>query len=208
MRDAIPQPANPSHNRLSSQLLSRLLSLRGWTELQLAEHSGIACSAVSAHLSGQRRIGSQHLAAYLKVLECHERAAFLSTWLRDNLDPELVADLLEGTKTDSLPGLQENQRRMLAWWATAIARDSGLAKILDDVATQSGFKFAAGTAKTFAMILPAREVEHGKKDCCPDPSFQSTTTRARRGTRRGKPKGRSVKLGGNKRRRIMAAEPQ
>jgi transcriptional regulator with XRE-family HTH domain len=143
-RDAIPQPANPSHNRLSSQLLSRLLGLRGWTELQLAEHSGIACSAVSAHLSGQRRIGSQHLAAYLKVLERHEQAAFLSTWLRDNLDPDLVADLLAGTKTDSLPGLQENQRRMLAWWATAIARDSGLAKILDGIATQSGFKFPAG----------------------------------------------------------------
>jgi hypothetical protein len=74
-------------------------------------------------------------------LERHERAAFLSTWLRDNLDPELVADLLDGTKTDSLPGLQENQRRMLDWWATAIARDSGLAKILDGIATQTALSF-------------------------------------------------------------------
>jgi hypothetical protein len=72
------------HNRLSSQLLSRLLDLRHWNELKLAERSGIAGSLVSAHLSGQRPIGPQHLAAYLRVLDRQERATFLSTWLRDN----------------------------------------------------------------------------------------------------------------------------
>src|SRR6266516_1952342 len=52
------------HNRLSSQLLSRLLDLRDWNELKLAEHSGIARSVVSAHLSGRRPIRPHHLAAY------------------------------------------------------------------------------------------------------------------------------------------------
>jgi hypothetical protein len=96
---------------------------------------------VSAHLSGQRPIRPQHLAAYLGVLDRQERAAFLSTWLRDNLDHELVADLLDGTKTDSMPALQENQRRMLDWWATAIASDSKLAKIFSRFSTKAGFKF-------------------------------------------------------------------
>jgi len=85
---------------------------------------------VSAHLSGQRPIRPQHLAAYLRVLDRHERAALLSTWLRDNLDHELITDLLDGTKTDSMPTPEENRRRMLDWWATAIAHDSKLAKTL------------------------------------------------------------------------------
>jgi len=134
------------HNRLSSQLLSRLLDLRHWSELELAKRSGIARSLVSAHLSGQRPIRSQHLAAYLTVLDRQERAAFLSTWLRDNLDHELITDLLDGTKTDSMPTPQENRRRMLDWWATAIARDSKLAKTFSYLTT--GFTFPS------VLLLP------------------------------------------------------
>src|SRR4029453_1103067 len=134
------------HNRLSSQLLSRLLELRHWSELKLAERSGIARSVVSAHLSGQRPIRPQHLAAYLRVLDRQERAAFLSTWLRDNVDHELITDLLDGTKTDSMPALQGNRRRMLDWWATAIARDPKLAKTFSYLT--SGFKFPS------VLLLP------------------------------------------------------
>jgi hypothetical protein len=136
------------HNRLSSQLLSRLLDLRDWNELKLAEHSGIARSVVSAHLSGRRPIRPHHLAAYLRVLDRQERAAFLSTWLRDNLDHEVIADLLDGTKTDSMSSLQENQRRMLDWWATAIASDSAVAKIFSRFRTKAGFKFPS------VLLLP------------------------------------------------------
>ena len=128
------------HNRLSSQLLSRLLTLRHWNELKLAERSGIARSLVSAHLSGQRPIRPQHLAAYLRVLDRQERAAFLSTWLRDNLDQELVTDLLDGTKTRSMSSVPEDQCRMLDWWATAIAGDSKFAKIFTRFSTKAGFR--------------------------------------------------------------------
>jgi hypothetical protein len=129
------------HNRLSSQELSRVLNLRGWGERKLAELSGIVPSVVSAHLSGKQVIRSHHLAAYLRVLDRQERAMFLGAWLGDNLDPELVADLLDGTKTDSMPTLKENQRRMLDWWATAIAGNFRLAKIFSHLTTKAGFKF-------------------------------------------------------------------
>ncbi len=129
------------HNRLSSRQLFQILDLRGWSERKLAGRSGIVPSVVSAHLSGKRAIRSHHLAAYLKVLDRQERAMFLGAWLRDNLDHELIADLLDGTKTDSMPPLEENQRRMLDWWATAIARDSKLAKIFSQLTTKAGFKF-------------------------------------------------------------------
>jgi hypothetical protein len=80
------------------------------------------------------------------VLDRQERAAFLSTWLRDNLDHELITDLLDGTKTDSMSAPEENRRRMLDWWATAIARDSKLAKTFSYLTTS--FKFPS------VLLLP------------------------------------------------------
>jgi hypothetical protein len=128
------------HNRLSSQLLYRLLDLRNWPELKLAALSGMLPSVVSAHLSGKRPIGRQHLAAYLRVLDRQERVAFLDAWLRDNMGHEVIANLLDGTRTHSMTSVEENQCRMLDWWATAIARDSKVAKIFSCFITRDGFK--------------------------------------------------------------------
>ena len=136
------------HNRLSSQLLSRLMNFRDWTELKLAVMSGILPSVVSAHLCGKRLIRPQHLAAYLRVLDRQERVAFLDAWLRDNVGYEVIANLLDGTKTGSMSSVQENQCRMLDWWATAIARDSKFAKIFTRFSTKAGFKFPS------VLLLP------------------------------------------------------
>jgi hypothetical protein len=65
----------------------------------------------------------------------------LGAWLRDNVNQELVADLLGGTHTDSMPTLKENQCRMLDWWATALAGNFKLARIFSDLTTKAGFKF-------------------------------------------------------------------
>jgi hypothetical protein len=117
------------HNKLASQLLHRLLDWRKWNELKLAEVSGILPSVISAHLSGQRPIRPQHLAAYLRVLDRQDRSALLDAWLQDNVNREAIANLLDGTKTDSMWSVEENRRRMLDWWAMAIVRDFKLAKI-------------------------------------------------------------------------------
>jgi hypothetical protein len=105
------------------------MDFRGWTELKLAEMSGILPRVVSAHLCGNRPIGPQHLTRYLRVLDRQERVAFLDAWLRDNVDCEVIANLLDGTKTRSMSSVPENQCRMLDWWATAIAGDSKIPKI-------------------------------------------------------------------------------
>ncbi len=84
MRDEL-RNSRTVHNRLSSQLLYRVMDFRDWTELKLAEMSGILPSVVSAHLCGERPIRPQHLAAYLGVLDRQERVAFLDAWLRDNM---------------------------------------------------------------------------------------------------------------------------
>ena len=117
------------YNKLASQLLRRLLDWRKWNELKLAEVSGVLPSVISTHLSGQRPIRPQHLAAYLRVLDRQERGALLDAWLQDNVNREAIANLLDGTKTDSMRSVEENRGRMLDWWATAIARDSRLAKV-------------------------------------------------------------------------------
>src|SRR5205814_8094903 len=115
------------HNRLASQLLYRLLDWRKWNELKLAEVSGILPSVISAHLSGQRPICPQHLAAYLRVLDRQERGALLDARLQDNVNREAIANLLDGTKSDSMRSAVENRLRMLDGWATVIARDLNLA---------------------------------------------------------------------------------
>ena len=129
------------HNKLASEFLYRLLDWRKWDELQLAKESGILPSVIFAHLSGQRPIRPQHLGAYLKVLDREERSALLDAWLQDNVDCEVVANLLDGTKTDSMRSVEENRSRMLDWWATAIVRDSKIAKIFRRFRTKPAFTF-------------------------------------------------------------------
>lgn len=128
------------HNRLASQLLYRLLDWRKWDELKLAEVSGVLPSVISAHLGGNRPIRPQHLAAYLRVLDRQERSALLDAWLQDNVSSEVAANLLEGTRTDSMWSVEENRCRMLDWWAMAIARDSKIAKIFRRFGTKPAVK--------------------------------------------------------------------
>ena len=130
------------HNRLASQFLSRLLHWRKWDELKLAEVSGILPSVISAHLGGNRPIRPQHLGAYLRVLDREERSALLDAWLQDNVDSEAIANLLDGTRTDSMPSVEQNRFRMLDWWAMAIARDFKLAKIFRRFNTKAAGKFS------------------------------------------------------------------
>ncbi len=129
------------HNRLASQLLYRLLDWRKWDELKLAEVSGVLPSVISAHLNGQRPIRPQHLAAYLRILDRQERSALLDAWLQDNVDCQVIANLLDGTKTDSMPSVEQNRWRMLDWWAMAIADDSKIAKIFRRFSTKAAFNF-------------------------------------------------------------------
>jgi hypothetical protein len=72
----------------------------------------------------------------------------LDAWLRDNVGYEVIANLLDGTKTRSMSSVQENQCRMLDWWATAIASDSKFAKIFTRLSTKAGFDFPS------ALLLP------------------------------------------------------
>jgi hypothetical protein len=128
------------HNKLASQYLCRLLDWRKWDDFNLAEISGILPSVISAHLGGQRPIRPQHLAAYLRVLNRQERSALFDAWLQDNVNREAIANLLDGTKTDTMRSVEEKRRRMLDWWAAAITRDFKIAKIFRRFNGKAAFK--------------------------------------------------------------------
>jgi hypothetical protein len=55
----------------------------GWNETMLAKRSGISRTIVSRHLTGQRAIGRQHLAAYLRAVNCGARTQLIEAWLTD-----------------------------------------------------------------------------------------------------------------------------
>jgi hypothetical protein len=143
------------YNKLASQFLYRLLNWRKWNELKLAEVSGILPSVIFAHLTGNRPIRPQHLGAYLRVLDRQERGALLDAWLQDNVDGKVIANLLEGTKTDSLPSVEQNRSRMLDWWAMAIIRDSKIAKIFRPFrakVTRAAFQYPVGLLSAASTI--------------------------------------------------------
>ena len=145
------------HNRIASRFIFSVLDARGWSESKLAKSSGVARSVLSTHLSGARRIRPNHLMQYLAVLDHQERPRLLAAWLRDNLEPELVQDLLNVTGDDLgldvtawVPKLDEENQRMLAWWGREISRDGELEELFQLLSARAGYRpkrTAAGPKK-------------------------------------------------------------
>jgi hypothetical protein len=92
------------------------------------------------------------LAAYLKVLERLERSALLDAWLQDNVNCEVIANLLDGAKTDSMRSVEANRSRMLDWWATAIVRDFKIAKIFRRFRSKAAFTFPLELLSLVSML--------------------------------------------------------
>ncbi len=134
------------HNKLSSRLLFTILDARCWNQGDLAKRSGIIRSTVSDHLSGQRPIRDEHLIAYLAALDSHERPMLLGAWLRDTLGAEVIRDVLKLPENriaepvaEWSPALDDQQRKMLSWWAAELARDPELAEIFRRITLKAGY---------------------------------------------------------------------
>jgi hypothetical protein len=122
------------------------LEARQWSELRLAKDAGVARSVISAHLSGTRKIQPPHLMKYLRVLNHQERPQMLAAWLRDVLEPDQVADVLNASGDDLnldvkkwTPPLPDATTGMLAWWAREMARDGELAELFKLLSAKAGY---------------------------------------------------------------------
>lgn len=120
-------------------------------------------SVVSTQLSGRRPIRIHHLAAYMRALDSQERGKLLNAWLRDNVDPETIHDLLNGQTDlhpevrDWAPELNKNQAAMLNYWAQELPNDKELEQVFAHLTQSVGFRFR-GMAEKFTGQLNLREL--------------------------------------------------
>ena len=132
-------------------VLREALIGRTWSQANLAEKAGIAPSVVSAQLSGHREIRDEHLNRYLTALnKPKERRRLLAAWIRDNLEPDVVEDVLARPrgKEPSVhpavaewdPALDEEQREMLQWWSSVLPRNRDLDDLFRSMARGLGFQ--------------------------------------------------------------------
>jgi transcriptional regulator with XRE-family HTH domain len=123
------------------------MTMHTWSQTELAKLAGLDISIVSHHLRGSRVIRDDHLAAYCHVLEAAEKERLVSAWLRDVLTAEDAAAVLEPhtfTLREDVrtwhPGLSEDQRRMLDWWAAKLAADDELDHIFKAISRKAGWE--------------------------------------------------------------------
>lgn len=132
---------------LTLNVLDTVLRTRGWTQNDLADRAGVHRSVVSMHLSRQRPIRDDHLCSYLTALDRHERPQLLGAWLRDTLHPHVLEDVCDawtGRIAEKVatwsPGLDEEQRQMLDWWAAQLARDRELDQVFRAITRRAGWR--------------------------------------------------------------------
>jgi hypothetical protein len=146
------------HNRHAARFISSALDARSWSVTKLAAEIGTKRSVLSAQLSGARRIQLSHLMKYMRPLTHKERPRLLAAWLRDYIiDPDLVTDLLEATGDgvaldvrEFVPGIDQDTKMLLAWWAREMARDCELHDLFKLLSAKAGYhpkRTAAGPAK-------------------------------------------------------------
>jgi len=131
----------------TAKVLSAALDNHSWEQSDLAKLSGINRATISMHLSGSRAIRDDHLAAYSLALDKGEQSMLVSAWLRDCLPEAAAANVLEpGTFTvreevrQWQPGLTDEQRNMLDWWAAKLAADDELDHIFKAISRKAGWE--------------------------------------------------------------------
>jgi hypothetical protein len=132
---------------LSVRVLQQFLDAHEWTQNDLADRAQLHRATVSMHLSRSRPIRDEHLSRYLNALHRHERPILLAAWIRDQLAPDVVVDVLDLPANRVAepvrqwgPELDEEHRRMFSWWADQLARDPELDAIFRSVTRRLGYQ--------------------------------------------------------------------
>lgn len=130
----------------SAKVLTHAIHSHGWRQSDLAEASGIAAQTLSAHLNGTRVIRDDHLAAYCRALSRTEQPILVAAWLRDTLSADAQANVLTAS-TNRLnesartwqPGLDDEQRHMIAWWSHQLSIDPELDSMFRAITRKAGY---------------------------------------------------------------------
>lgn len=131
---------------LTAKALNNILTANAWDQNELAKRAELHGSAVSLHLTCKRPVRDDHLPAYCRALSRSEQSMLVSAWLQDTLDENTIANVLDAT-TNRLnepartwrPGLNDEQRHMLDWWAAKLAADDELDHIFRAITRKAGW---------------------------------------------------------------------
>lgn len=138
----------------SAKILNGALQMHLWSRQDLSKLSGIANPTVSQQLNGWQDIRDNHLAAYCRILDPAEQSMLVSAWLQDTL-PEVAAKNVLDSQSNTLredvriwrPGLSDEQKSMLDWWAAKLAADDELDHIFRAITRKAGWKNADGDGR-------------------------------------------------------------
>lgn len=133
---------------LSAKLLAGALTLNSWTQAELATAAGVSQAIISLHLTGTRPIRDDHMAAYAAALPRDDLESFVAAWLQDVLPPA-AQEIILSTSTCTLseavkswrPGLDEEQKHMIDWWASKLAADPELDGIFRSISRKAGWQY-------------------------------------------------------------------
>lgn len=88
-----------------------------------------------------------HLKRYAVLFNHVEQRELLVAWLRDNLHPEMLRHVLNATGDDLsravkewVPPTEDEDKRMLAWWAREMARDGELQELFKLLSARAGYR--------------------------------------------------------------------
>jgi hypothetical protein len=116
----------------------------------------LARTQVSLHVTGERPIRDDHLAAYCQALDKPEKSALIAAWLRDLLDARSQEEVLEPTSNRIgeesrawRPQLDADLGPMLDWWSKELACDRELADIFRGISRKAGFDVSKQNIATF-----------------------------------------------------------
>lgn len=131
----------------AAKVLSNALVLHHWQQADLARACGLDRTQVNLHINGARVIRDDHLAAYCTALDRTEQAQLVAAWLRDTL-PATAQDAVLSDSGDRIredvaqwqPGLDDEQRQMLHWWAQKLAVDRELDEVFRVLTRRAGWQ--------------------------------------------------------------------
>ena len=131
----------------AAKVLSNCIMMHSWTQSDLAKAACIAIPTVSHHITGNRPIRDDHLAAYLPCLDAPEQGDLLAAWLQDVLPQSVQERVLEPTGnrlneavTTFALGLTLEQQSMLRFWAAKLAADDELDHIFAAITRKAGWR--------------------------------------------------------------------
>lgn len=133
----------PMKTPIASKVLKQIIAEIDWDQGEVASKVNLARPQISCHLSGQRPIRDEHIAAYLRVFPEETRCRLLSAWMQDVMDVKVLQSLNGGDEWGGVASvkltLDKKLKKVVEWWVDQMARDAEMEEMFVAIARRLGF---------------------------------------------------------------------